>query len=907
MIARHCSLKTSFGTSFLVTCVSVNYTFCMSTTILATKLYKLMLRPGSVLRPRLIERLNAGLSGKLTLMSAPAGFGKTTLVSEWISNSDHASACLTLDENDSDPFRFLTYLIAALETIAPKMGAGIRHKMGSPQPPPIDSVLTPLLNAIASISDDFVLILDDYHLLDSTEIDSALSFLIDNQPPQMHLVIATREDPRLPLARLRAHGQLTEIRAADLRFTADEASEFLNSTMGLNLSSGDVAALERRTEGWIAGLQLAAISMQGQQDNRRFIESFSGNHHFVLDYLMEEVLNRQPSHIQNFLLKTSILERFCGPLCAAILRQDDEDALATIEHIRQANLFLIPLDNERRWYRYHYLFADLLRQRLLRDSTGHSTDDVNELHTQASIWYETYGLEIEAFQHAIAINDIERAKHLIESEGTPLYLRGIVKPIFHWLESLSHHILDTHPSLWVVYASTLMLTGQHTSVEQKLIEAENALQNTQLDDTTQDIVGRIASMRATLAVIQNDVEAMIFHSNDALERLHPENLPIRIASYWTRGYAYQLQGSYRMARNSYYDVLQLSESGENSFYVIAATISLGQLQELDNQLHQASESYQSAITLSGKPSHPIASQAFLGLAPINYQWNYLELAQDYGKKCHELLQQMDNTDTTASYKVFLGYLHLSRRDFTSASDTLDEAEAFVRQNNFMFRLSDIVEAQIRVLIYRDNLTTALQLAEGHNLSISQARIYLAQKNASRALQILDPFIQKAKEAGLQNELLKGLVLQAVVYSVLNQEDNALEVLDESLALATRGGVIRIFVDEGLPMAQLLQIAHSRGLRQDYVTQLISNFSMPNGEPSSASQIIKPASQWIDPLSQREIEVLQLIASGLTNQDIANRLYISLHTAKVHARNIFSKLAVKNRTQAVAKGAKLWAF
>ncbi|MCA9913594.1 MAG: LuxR family transcriptional regulator [Anaerolineae bacterium] len=870
----------------------------MKTQILATKLYTPALRPGSVPRARLIDRLNAGKHGKLTLISAPAGFGKTTLITAWLANNEHEAAWLSLEEGDNDVLRFLTYIVAALQTVELEIGVDIRNLLESPQRPPIDSLLTPLLNQLAMMPEDFILVLDDYHVLDSHEIDKVLAFLIDNQPPQMHLVITTREDPRLPLARLRVRGQLSEIRAADLRFTTDEASEFLNTAMGLSLSSDDVAALEQRTEGWIAGLQLAALAMQGQQDTSTFIQSFTGSHHFVLDYLMEEVLNQQPLHIQDFLLKTSILERLCEPLCAAIL-QDDEDALATLEHIRQANLFLIPLDNERKWFRYHHLFADLLRQRSLSDRAGFSTEDVNALHVRASIWYETNGLGLEAFQHATAINDIERAERLIESQGAPLYLRGIVKPILHWLESLPHHILDAHPSLWVAYASALLLTGQHTSVEQKLNEAENALHNGDLDDSAQDILGRIASMRATLAAIRNDAEAMISHSNDALERLHPENLAIRIASHWTRGYAYQLQGNHELARNAYEEVLQLSASGEQSIYVIAATISLGQLQELDNQLHTAARRYQRAIQLSGKPSHPIASQACIGLARISYQWNDLASAQEYGKQCHELLQQMENTDTTVSYNIFLAYLHLSQGDFASAGDVLDEAEAFVRQNNFMFRMPDIVEAQVHVLIHRDNLTTALQLAETYNLSTSQARVYLAQKNASRALQILDSFNQKAKAGGLQSEHLRGLVLQALVYNALNQQDVALKVLDESLALARRGGFIRIFVDQGPSMAQLLQIAHSRGLRQDYVSQLLSAFSMPVAEQLSISQPIKPESQWIDPLSQREIEVLQLIANGLTNQEIADQFYLSLHTVKGHARNIYSKLAVKNRTQAVA--------
>ncbi|MEQ8676251.1 MAG: LuxR C-terminal-related transcriptional regulator [Aggregatilineales bacterium] len=868
----------------------------MSTQILATKLYTPSVRPGSVLRPRLIDRLNAGLRGKLTLISAPAGFGKTTLVTEWINSDDLQVTWMSLDEGDSDPICFLTYIVAALQTIEPEIGKDILNLLESPQPPPIASLLTPLLNELAAVPHEFVLVLDDYHVLDSQEIDTALAFLIDNQPPQMHLVITSREDPGLPLSRLRVRGQLNEIRAADLRFTPDEAAEFLNNAMGLSLAPEDVAALERRTEGWIAGLQLAAISMQGQTDVGQFIQSFTGSHHFVLDYLIEEVLTRQPPHIQDFLLKTSILERLCGPLCVAIL-QDDEDALATLEHIRQANLFLIPLDNERKWFRYHHLFADLLRQRLLRDSTDFSLEDVKQFHTRASIWYETNGLEIAAFQHAIASDDIERAERLIESQGTPMYLRGIVKPILQWLESLPQQTLDQHPSLWFAYASTLLLNGQHTLVEQTLTHADNALKNAELNETTQDIMGRIASMRGTLAVIQNDVEAMIAHSDDALARLHPENVAIRIVSHWTRGYAYQLQGNHQLARHAYKDVLQLSESGENSFYAIVATISLGQLEELDNQLHQASERYQSAIQLSG--DHSIASQAFLGLARIHYQWNDLEAAQAHGKQCHERLQHMEQTDATASYKVFLAYVYISQNDFTKAYEILDEAEAFVHQHYFLFRMPDIVESQVRVLIHRDNLTTALQLAEAYNLTISQARIHLAQENASRALQILTPFIQKAQETESQYEYLKGLVLQAVVYHALNQPDAALKVLNESLALAKHGGFIRIFVDEGIVMKELLSEAVAQDIFPTYSQKLLAAFdASSDSEPSLASQSL------IDPLSDRELEVLRLVAEGLTNREISKHLFVALDTVKGHNRNIYQKLQVKRRTEAVARAREL---
>jgi len=431
-----------------------------------------------VSRPRLLERLNEGLHRNLTLIAAPAGFGKTTLVSEWVAGIERATAWLSLDEGENDPARFLTYLVAALRTIAPTIGEGVLGVLQSPQPPPTATILTALLNEISAIADHFVLVLDDYHMIDAKAVDQALAYLVEHLPPQMHLVIATREDPQLPLARLRARSHLTELRATDLRFTPSEAAAFLNQGMGLTLSAQDIAALEDRTEGWIAGLQLAALSMQGHEDATSFITSFTGSHHFVLDYLVEEVLQQQPESIQTFLLRTSILDRLCGSLCDAVLLNPSVSGQEILEYIEHANLFLVPLDNERRWYRYHHLFADLLRQRLQQSSTSSTGDevgDVTELHSRASVWYEDNGLEIEAFHHAANANDVARAEHLIEGEGMPLQFRGAGAPVLHWLESLPKTALDARPSLWVTYASTLLFGGQHTAVEQKLQAAEAAL------------------------------------------------------------------------------------------------------------------------------------------------------------------------------------------------------------------------------------------------------------------------------------------------------------------------------------------------------------------------------------------------------------------------------------------------
>ncbi len=370
----------------------------MSTPILATKLYIPRLRPNVVSRPRLIERLNEGLHGKLILIAAPAGFGKTTLVSQWLAAGPRPTAWLSLDEGENDPTRFLTYLVAALQTIAATLGEGALGVLQSPQPPPTEAILTALLNDLTTIQDQFVLVLDDYHVIDAKAIDQALTYLVEHLPPRMHLVITTREDPQLPLARLRARGQLTEVRTADLRFTPSEAAAFLNQVMGLPLSAEDIAALERRTEGWIAGLQLAALSMQGHEDAASFIRSFTGSHHFVLDYLVEEVLGQQSERVQTFLLRTSILDRMSGPLCDAVVLDPSISGQATLEYLEHANLFIIPLDNERRWYRYHHLFADLLRQRLRQrsaSSTGDEVWDVTELHSCASAWYEDHGLSID--------------------------------------------------------------------------------------------------------------------------------------------------------------------------------------------------------------------------------------------------------------------------------------------------------------------------------------------------------------------------------------------------------------------------------------------------------------------------------------------------------------------------------
>jgi len=877
----------------------------MSTPILATKLYVPPPQPRVVHRPRLIERLNEGLHRRLTLISAPAGFGKTTLLGEWLAGCERPAAWLSLDEADSDPTRFLSYLVAALQTIAPNIGEGVLGMLQSPQPPPAESLLTTLLNEIATIEDDLALVLDDYHVIDAKLVDDALTFLIEHLPPRMHLIIATREDPNLPLARLRARGQLAELRAADLRFTPSEAAEFLKVAMGLSLSAEDIAALETRTEGWIAGLQLAAISLQGRKDATNFVESFTGSHHFVLDYLVEEVLGQQSESVQAFLLRTSILERLCGPLCDAVLLDPSASGQETLEYIERANLFLIPLDNERRWYRFHHLFAELLLQRLHQStasSTGDEMGDVAELHNRASVWYEDNGLEIEAFQHAAAAQDVDRAERLIEGKGMPLYFRGTVAPVLNWLESLPKTVLDARPSLCVVYASVLLLVD-HTAVEQKLQVAEAALQDTEQDDKTRDLVGRIASMRATLAVIQHDAETIIAQSRRALEYLHPDNLPLRTATTWTLGHAHQLQGDRAAASRAYDEVISTGKSFGDSVYTIAATINLGQLQEADNKLSLAAESYRRVLQLAGDPPQPIACEACLGLARITYQWNDLDAAEQHGQQFIQLTRQMGSVDSFASYDVFLARLKLAQGDVAGAVAILAKAEEFVRQHNFLFRMPDVAAAQVLTLLRRGNLAAASHLVEAHDLPVSRARVHLAQGDATAALAALAPLRRQAEVKGWGDERLEVMVLQALALQAHGEVDEAAQILGDALALAEPGGFIRIFVDEGTQMAHLLSEAAARGITPGYTGRLLAAFEAEE-QKSEDKSYLPPAQPLTEPLSQRELEVLRLIAQGLSNREIGERLFLAVDTVKGHNRRIFNKLMVHRRTEAVARARSL---
>jgi LuxR family transcriptional regulator, maltose regulon positive regulatory protein len=758
--------------------------------------------------------------------------------------------------------------------------------------------LTNLLNELTTISNNLILVLDDYHVIENRSLTEALIFLIDHLPPQLHLVIATREDPPFPLARWRARNQLIELRAADLRFTAAESAEFLNQVMGLNLSAEDIAALENRTEGWIAGLQLAAISMQGHQDAASFIKSFTGSHHFVLDYLLEEVLQKQPASVQTFLLRTSILDRLCGPLCDAVLLDSSNPGQETLEYLEHANLFIVLLDDERRWYRYHHLFADLLRQRLRQGVVS-----IAELHIRASQWYEDNNLNLEAFQHAAAANDIERAERLIDRNGLHLHFSGKTF-VLDWLASLPTIALDGRPALWVIYAWALLGGGQSTGVEDKLQAAEKALQGAEPKDNTRDLIGQIAAARATLALSRYQPEAMITQARRALEYLRPENMASRFMANWNMAFAYRFQGERYAAGLAFKEALSIAQASKNIRNTSLATMCLGELQELANQLYPAAENYRRALQLLGEQPPPSASEAHLGLARIFYEWNDLDNAEQHGQQSLQLARLYDEAvDRFTISEVFLARLKMNRGDVAGAASMLSLTEQTARQKNFTHRLPEIAAAQVQVLLKQSNLLAASELARRFDLPLSQARVLLAQGDSSAALTELEMFRQQMEARGWADECLKATVLQTVALHAHGEKEKSGQLLAEALTLAEPGGFIRIFVDEGAPISHLLSEAAAHGIMPDYVSKLLAAFKGKDQRSQAKSYqptVIPPG----EPLSQRELEVLQLIARGLSNREVSERLFLALDTVKGYNRVIFGKLHVQRRTEAVARAREL---
>lgn len=873
--------------------------------LLKTKIYMPKARLPLVKRERLHEKLSAGLSGKLSLITASAGFGKTSLVIDWLAASGRKLSWLSLDAADSNPARFLTYLVASVQTASENFGSSLLEMVQADQLPAGDILMTSLINDLVALKSPLILVLDDYHLIENPVIDEMLGFLLEHQPSQLHLIITTRQDPALPLARLRGRGELTEIRDNDLRFSPAEAQSFLNESMKLKLSVEAIQALESRTEGWIAGLQLAAISVQGSQNSDEFIRSFTASHRFVIDYLLEEVLHRQPPAVQQFLLKTSILERFCASLCDAVQAEEavepghGEAGQVTLDYLERANLFLVPLDHERKWYRYHHLFAQLLRQRLRQDLTARGLS-LAPLHQRASQWFEDHDLELEAFHYATKANDISRAIRLIEGKPVPLHFRGAIVEIRNWLDSLDRTILDDYPVLWTTYASVTLVAEKTAETEAMLRAAEAALGKKETTEATRDQLGRIAAIRSTIAVSRRQVERIIQESERALDLLHPHNLAFRLSTAWKLGFAYQLQGKRQEARQAYLQVVKLGKSAGDLIFSFLARVGLASLDVADNRLRWAERSYKKVAELSQNLRGSMAYfQSQLGLAQLYYEWNELEQAEKFLNALASQAEMPDSfMDSHLDYKLLQVRLELARGKSNSATQTLEAADHYAKEHQLLHRLTKLSEVWVQVYLRVGDLNAAETLLRQYPVPLSQVRLHLAKAEAGKATMILEPLLQDAQVKKLKDKELHFLVLLATALLMQGLVDRALASLAEAFALAEPEGFIRTFVDEGAATAALLKQAIAKGLRPDYAKKILLAYATGD---TTENQLEDSS---LETLSERELEVLRLIAEGLSNRQIAERLYRALDTIKGYNRLIFEKLQVRNRTEAVARARDL---
>jgi LuxR family transcriptional regulator, maltose regulon positive regulatory protein len=912
--------------------------------LLMTKLSVPFVRPSLVARPSLSEKLDEGLERKLTVVSAPAGFGKTTLLSSWtseLSDDGRPVAWLSLDAADNDPARFWRYFVTAIGQLQSGSGETALALLGSPQAPPIEAILTTLLNELVDLSTDAMLVIDDYHLIESQAIHQALSFLIDHLPPRMHLVIATRVDPPLPLARLRARGEMSEVRADDLRFTPEEAGTFLNRVMGLELSAEDIAELEGRTEGWIAGLQMAALAMRDHADVPGFIASFTGSNRHVVDYLAEEVLGRQQEGLRIFLLQTSILDRMCGPLCDAVTGHTDGQT--TLERLEQANLFVIPLDDERRWYRYHHLFADVLRQRLHQEHP----DLVLELHRRASGWFEEEGLVPEAIHHALAAQDWELAIRLIESSGMAVVLSQQVRTMLGWIDGLPEELVRERPVLCTIHALALVFLNRPDDAEARLRDAERCIPGDPATDEDRTILGRAAVLRAVIARYSGDLECCVAMAHRALELL-PETEATtneRSAARVHVAFAYQVSGDVTPTNERPLEEAIVWFRTSGALIALLRGINyLARLRTLQGRLRAAAATYEEATeVVSGRDGlRGVVNSAahYVGLGDIHRERNDLDSAELYLRRAVDLFT---GALTVEADVVTHGYLSLARVQrargrHAEAVATLDDFTTLARQRDFFPLLVARVEAaQARLALIQDDLPAAVSWAEASGLGaddepdypreeqyltlvrvlIAQGRVDPMDSSLDDALGLLDRLCKAAEGGGRKGSVIEILVLRALALQARHESREALAALERALTLAEPEGYVRVFVDEGAPMKALLlallkaaRRKGGRGAKQltslTYVRRLLATFESPH---TSAEPLVGRASEsddqpLLDPLTTREREVLQLISEGLSNRQIATRLFIEVGTVKGYVHSLLRKLEVDSRTKAISRAHEL---
>lgn len=897
----------------------------MALPIITTKIKIPPARAKILPRPRVFARLDAGKKRKLTLISAPAGYGKTTLLSEWAHQTKNVVAWISLDENDNDLGQFISYIAAALQVVIAGFGESTCELLLSFQPSQSRLLLTTLLNEIANLSlhkgfapEHISLVLDDYHLIENQSIHEAVDFLLDYLPDQLRIVIASRTDPPLALPRLRVRGQMIELRAKDLRFTYDEAMAFLNQVMELWLSPDDITALETRTEGWIATLQLAALAMQGREDRGSFVRAFTGSHRYVLDYLADEVFYHQPEYIQDFLLNTAILDRLSGDLCNATTGRTDSQEI--LEHLERANLFTLPLDDERHWYRYHHIFADLLRYHLKQSHPS----QIPELHRRASQWYAKNERLYEALGHALATDDIQFAVKIAEKTNATVVMRGEAATLLGWLNALPSKVVQTNARLSLTYAWALYVTADMDGIEPRLQDAIKALgvgdikKKKSLDsfsDEVKEYLGEITALQVLSAIYQKTSPPKIEEVKRALEYLPPDTI-YRIPVMATLGDVYHELDDLQSAKQAYLNVLSASERhGLISAMVIHND--LARLHITQGQLHQAESAYQRVLDWGSQRHTPTyaVGQAYIGMGDLLREWNRLDEAAKNILSGIEQCQLGGYSRYLITGHIALARIRYAQGNIDNSLKQFQKAEEIAEKVGIDRLLAKVAAQKVRLGLAGENLAVAAHWAQNSKLRVQDhlsypyefeyltlARFLIAegtqQANPSSldaAGKLLDRLLQAAEAAGRTGSIIEIQMLQALTLHAQGRTADAMLPLENALSLAEPEGYVRLFVDEGAPMAELLEFAISSGVKQKYAKDL---FAMCK-DLSHIKQ-----NSLADPLTNRELEVLKLLAHGLSNREIANELSISMNTVGTHTKRLYTKLDVHNRTQAGTRAGEL---
>lgn len=905
----------------------------MPTHVLATKLYVPAPHSRIVARPRLLERLNAELNSgcKLTLACAPAGFGKTTLLSGWIADCgrrhpDMRVAWLSLDERDNDLSRFLTYLIVALQGIEADIGSEAMSFLHSAQVVPVELVLTALINDVADTGGEIILVLDDYHLISARPIHDAVNFLLDHLPSQLHLAIATRSDPPIPLARLRSRGELTELRASDLRFTPDEAADFLNQVMGLGLSAGDIAALESRTEGWIAGLQLAGLSLREHDDVSGFIRAFTGSHRFIIDYLVEEVLQRQTYDVRRFLLSTAVLDRLTGSLCEAVIGEGGGSEM--LETLERENLFVVPLDDRRQWYRYHHLFADVLRSRILKEQPGR----VPALHRLASEWYERNDLPEEAVRHALAAKDFGRAAALMEAALPAMRRNRQDAMLLGWLKSLPDEVVRSNPVLSVFRAHGALVAGDLETVEPWLRDAEQRLgapagsddlsagaaADAPVDgEELRRLPSTIAMYRAALAQALGDVPGTAQHARRALELTQAGDHLALAAAAGFLGLAEWAAGDVETALGTFSRAVTSLHAAGGITDALSSTVVLADMWIARGRLQEARRIYERALQLATAQGGPVpraTADLHVGIADLHREFGELGTAVQHLETSTALGPGASLTEHRYRWFMVMARVREAEGDLEGAIELLDEAgRAYSR--GFFPDLCPIAAMKARIRIRQGSLHDALNWARERGLStaddltylhefehVTLARLLIAQYRASpaknlidEAVGLLDHLLSDAESSGRNGSVNEILVLQSLAQEAQGHRPLALEFLERALVETAPEGYVRLFLDEGPPMDALLREAKQHGVAADRVGRLLQATGTAPDKAHIPPQLAEPLPE---ALSQRELQVLRLLSTELTGPEIARELFVSVNTLRTHTKHIFAKLEVNSRPAAV---------